>query len=148
MIINNLSSYSDSIHSYYFLSRFVEGLHPGQGWGAWLLNQAVASFAEASVRGQVRAMAQDHSFACLPAFLVSAHDVVHGELAAGTISGGALSGVARGTSWMGRQRCTRARPRTGDMVLEVCVASKADLVADEQFMAVCLAETPSAHATA
>lgn len=28
MIINHLTSYSDSIHPYYFLTRFVEGLRP------------------------------------------------------------------------------------------------------------------------
>uniref|UniRef100_J3MPS0 Acetyltransferase n=2 Tax=Oryza brachyantha TaxID=4533 RepID=J3MPS0_ORYBR len=121
-----------------------EVMDKGLGWTAWLLNRAVASVDEASVRGTLAAWPEKPSFLRMadlqkqagggmgtsnsPRFDVYGNDFGWGR-PVGVRSGG-------GNKLDGKMTVYEGRDGGGSMALEVCLAPEAlaRLVADEEFM--------------
>ncbi|WOL00487.1 HXXXD-type acyl-transferase family protein [Canna indica] len=118
-----------------------ELLQRGFSWGAWLLNQAVASYNESTVRSLQEKWAKTPYFANVnvvdkprvlmtgssPRFNVYGNDFGWGEPAA-VRSGGGNKIDGKATIYPG--------PERGSMALEVCLSPSAlsSLVKDEEFM--------------
>ncbi|RCV29414.1 hypothetical protein SETIT_6G011800v2 [Setaria italica] len=129
-----------------------EVVEKGLGWAAWLLNRAVASFDEATVRDNLASWPQDPKFLYVkppgeaaaaimtgssPRFDVYGNDFGWGRPVA------VRSGAGNKTD--GKVTVYAGRGGAGSMALEVCLEPEvlARLVADEEFM-----EAVSAAATA
>ncbi|KAK1609944.1 hypothetical protein QYE76_033617 [Lolium multiflorum] len=122
-----------------------EILDRGLGWAAWLLNRAVASFDERSLREKLASWPGEPSFPSMAAFSATAHtslltgssprfDVYGNDFGWGrpvTVRSGA------GNKLDGKVTVYEGGDGAGSMALEVCLAPEAlaRLVADDEFMA-------------
>uniref|UniRef100_A0A452ZYY2 Acetyltransferase n=1 Tax=Aegilops tauschii subsp. strangulata TaxID=200361 RepID=A0A452ZYY2_AEGTS len=121
-----------------------EILGRGLAWAAWLLNRAVASFAEASAREKLARWPLEPSFSSLPALVATARAMVltgsspRFDVYGNDFGWGAPVAVRSGPANKldGKATVYEGRGGQGSMALEVCLAPEAlaRLVADEEFM--------------